>query len=71
LDGISGPGRITKFFKVDKKFNGRKANRRNKLWIEDRGVKFKKSEIKCGPRIGVQYAGRVWANKPYRFWIEI
>jgi len=36
------------------------------IWLEDRNVNFKKDEIKAGPRIGVDYAGKD-ALLPYRF----
>lgn len=65
-DKIGGPARITKFLKIDKKFNGLPADKKTGLWIEDRGVKIKPLQIKRGRRIGVDYAGK-WANKPYRF----
>lgn len=64
---IEGPARTTKFFKIDKQFNGKAASRKAGLWIEDRGVKIKRSQIEKGPRIGVNYAGPVWAKKPFRF----
>jgi DNA-3-methyladenine glycosylase len=38
----------------------------NMIWIEDRGVTFKKKEIITGPRIGVDYAGKD-ALLPYRY----
>ena len=63
---IDGPGKLTKFLKINKNFNKKKATRKTKLWIEDRGVKIKNSEIKRTPRIGVDYAG-MCAEKPYRF----
>lgn len=62
----SGPGKLTKFLKIDRKFNKKKAERKTGLWIEDRGIKIKKSEIKKTPRIGVDYAGEC-AKKLYRF----
>jgi DNA-3-methyladenine glycosylase len=65
-DKINGPARITKFLKIDKKFNGKIANKKSGLWIEDRGIKVKESRIRRGKRIGVDYAGK-WATKPYRF----
>jgi DNA-3-methyladenine glycosylase len=65
-DKISGPARITKFLKIDKKFNDKPANRKTRLWIEDRGIKIMPSQIERTKRIGVDYAGK-WANKPYRF----
>jgi DNA-3-methyladenine glycosylase len=63
---ISGPARITKFLKIDKKFNGKSASKKSNLWIEDRGIKIKSSQITAAKRIGVDYAGN-WANKHYRF----
>jgi len=66
---INGPAKLTKYLKIDKKFNGLTANRETGLWFEDRGVKIKKSQIKKSKRIGVEYAGK-WANKHYRFFIS-
>lgn len=70
IEGINGPARVTKFLRIDKKLNGKKADKRNGLWIEDRGIRIKPSRIKKSPRIGVDYAGPVWAKKAYRFYIE-
>lgn len=64
--GVNGPARLTKKLKIDKKFNGQKADKRNKLWIEDRGVKISAKKVKKTPRIGVAYAEE-WAEKPYRY----
>lgn len=66
-DKVKGPGRITKYLKIDKRFNGELADRKSGLWIEGRGCKMKASEILKTPRIGVDYAGPVWAKKPWRF----
>lgn len=51
----SGPGRVCRFFKIDKKLNGQKMGR--ELWIEDHGIKVPSSKIKAARRIGVDYAG--------------
>lgn len=66
VQDIPGPARITKKLKIDKRFNNKPARRLAGLWIEDRGVKIKKSQIKRSPRIGVGYAEE-WAKKNYRF----
>lgn len=66
LEGISGPGRLTKALKIGKKLNGKEAVPQNGLWFEDRGIRIPKRQIKRTPRIGVSYAGK-WAEKPYRF----
>lgn len=64
-----GPGKLCKAFKIDKTLNNSPAFSKNcQLWIEDRGVKIKPSQIKKSTRIGVDYAGE-YKNKPWRFYI--
>ena len=67
VEGISGPGRITKKLKITKKFNGEYASPKNGLWFENRGLKIAAKNIKKTPRIGVAYAGPAWSKKLYRF----
>ena len=67
LESISGPGRLTKGLGIDRRFNGCIANPETGLWLEDRGLEFDDSEVDATPRIGVDYAGEDWANRPYRF----
>lgn len=70
VEGINGPGRVTKFFKINKFFNGKIASPQIGLWIEDRGVHVSKDQIKKGPRIGIDYAGPYWSRRHLRFWIK-
>lgn len=70
VDGINGPGKLTRLLNIDKKLNGRKSEKGTGLWIEDRGVKIPKSKIKRIPRVGVNYAGKLWAGKKLRFVLE-
>ncbi len=70
VEGISGPGRVTKFFGITRALNGCPATRESGLWVEDRGVIVPRSRIKTSPRIGVAYAGPVWAKKPCRFFLR-
>lgn len=79
--GISGPGRLTKQLKINKKFNNKVASPKTGLWIEDEGLKPRRSaktevgapteasefKIENSPRIGVNYAGPVWSKKKWRF----
>ena len=67
---IVGPGRVTKFLGITRACTGKSANRKTGLWIEDRGVVIPKSAIKRSPRVGVTYAGRKWAGKLYRFYMQ-
>ena len=64
--GINGPARLTKALHINKKFDGKKADKKSDLWIEKRGIL--KLKIKKGPRIGVDYAGHFWAKKNFRFY---
>jgi DNA-3-methyladenine glycosylase len=66
-----GPGKLTKFLKVDRRFNKKLAVKKTGLWFEDRGVKITNKMIKRTPRIGVAYAGPVWSKKKYRFVLRI
>lgn len=66
---ISGPARLTKFLKIGKKFNDKPADKKTGLWIEDRGVRIAAREIRRGARIGVDYAGKFWAKKSWRFYL--
>ena len=64
LEDINGPGRVGKILQLDKSFYGENACVSNRLWIEDAP---KVAEFQTAPRIGVNYAGEIWANKLWRF----
>ena len=63
---VDGPAKLTKFLRIDKKLNGKPLTKKSGLWVEDRGVIIKSSQIQQTPRIGVAYAGS-YATKPWRF----
>ncbi|MEO6245151.1 MAG: DNA-3-methyladenine glycosylase [Opitutaceae bacterium] len=68
VEGAIGPGRVTKALDIDRKLN--RADVTDVvagLWIEDRGVRVSRTQIVATPRVGVDYAGPVWARKPWRF----
>jgi DNA-3-methyladenine glycosylase len=67
IEGASGPGRVTKALGIGRALNGAAARRASGLWIEDRGVRVPRRHVHATPRIGVGYAGPVWASKPWRF----
>lgn len=71
VEGISGPGRLTKRLAVNRQLNGAVAVPVSGLWIEDDGFKVPRDAMRTGPRIGVDYAGPEWAGKPWRFWVEL
>ena len=67
VDGITGPGRVTKALRIDRRLNGQPASPDSGLNLEDRGLRVPKRLITRTPRIGIDYAGEVWAGKPWRF----
>ena len=67
---LAGPGRVTKYLKIDKKLDGADVIDSKQIWVEDRGVQISAKPIKCGHRVGVDFAGPYWAARPWRFWIE-
>ncbi|MBS0662400.1 MAG: DNA-3-methyladenine glycosylase [Verrucomicrobia bacterium] len=70
LEDCPGPGRLTRLLEIDRRLNGAPASRASGLWIEDHGVRVPPRLIVAGPRVGVDYAGPVWAAKPWRFRID-
>jgi DNA-3-methyladenine glycosylase len=66
-DLLKGPGKVTQGLAIRGFMNGSKLG--EYVGLNDLGIKIKKSLIKQGPRIGVDYAGE-HARWPYRFWIE-
>ena len=66
VEGIVGPGRVTKALGVTRKLYGKKIGTPSGLWIEDRNKKVPPRDIVVTPRIGISYAEE-WAEKPLRF----
>jgi len=67
VEGISGPGRLTKTLRIDRRLNAARAARASGLWIEERDPPGPARRVRATPRIGVNYAGPVWAKKRWRF----
>jgi DNA-3-methyladenine glycosylase len=70
VEGVIGPGRVTRALGIDRKLNATAAARASGLWIEDRGVRVPRRLMQTTPRIGVDYAGPVWAGKKWRFYFD-
>ncbi len=70
VEGIDGPGKLTRKYAITRAYNGKPAVHASGLWMEDRGIDVPKSQIQKSPRIGVGYAGTEWAGKPYRFYLK-
>ncbi|MGB3452246.1 MAG: DNA-3-methyladenine glycosylase [Moheibacter sp.] len=67
IEECSGPGRVGRLLKLDKSFYGENLETSNRIWIEDSIIQ---SKIIATPRIGIDYSGEIWKNKPWRFVVE-
>lgn len=65
ITGCSGPGRLTRLIGIDGSFYGEDLTSSQRIWIEDTGIK---TDYKTSTRIGIDYAGEYWKNRPWRFY---
>lgn len=63
----SGPGKLCRYLKLGKSFYAEDLTKSNRIWLEDRGLKIKSSQIIATKRVGIDYAGPYWSNKKWRF----
>ncbi len=63
----SGPARLTAALNIDGSFTGLRAGRATGLWFEDTGMDLHNRKVLRTPRIGVEYAGPIWAQKKLRY----
>jgi len=67
LAEVNGPGRLTRKLELDGSFNGESLIRSARIFI---GGTKEVPAYTCHPRIGIDYAGEEWANKPWRYVME-
>ncbi len=71
IRGVSnclGPGKVGKLLGINKSFYGEDLTSSKRIWIESNDA-FK-TNFTCSPRIGIDYAGEYWKNKPWRFLLK-
>ena len=66
VEGYSGPGKLTRAMGIDGSYYGVDLTQSDKIWIEDKAVR---SDFKTGKRIGIDYAGNPWKDKPWRYYL--
>ncbi|MFW6138641.1 MAG: DNA-3-methyladenine glycosylase [Spirochaetota bacterium] len=66
----NGPGKLCRWLKLDKSFYAEDLTCSNRLWIEDRHINIDTISLISRPRVGVDYAGEEWSQKPLRFYIK-
>ncbi len=64
VEGFNGPGKLTRVYKIDKTFNNTNICTNSNIHIEDDGYR---PQIVTTPRIGIDYAGKEWAEKLWRY----
>ena len=64
IDNIIGSGRVGRELKIDRSFYGINLLTSEQMWIEDAPDV---ENITAAPRVGIDYAGEIWKNKPWRF----
>jgi len=67
IEEISGPGKVGRELVIDKSFYGENLSDSERIWIED---SRQKPDYITYPRIGIDYAGKIWRNKPWRYCIK-
>jgi DNA-3-methyladenine glycosylase len=64
IDNIIGSGRVGRELKIDRSFYGESLLTSERMWIEDAP---EAKNFTTNTRIGIDYAGEIWKNKPWRF----
>lgn len=64
VENCIGPGRVGRLLELDRSFNGENIIKSDRIWIEEGKAEGK---IITSPRVGIDYAGEIWKNKPWRF----
>jgi len=64
IENIIGSGRVGRELKVDRSFYGENLLASERMWIEDAP---EVENFTTDTRIGIDYAGEIWKNKPWRF----
>ncbi|GAP69831.1 DNA-3-methyladenine glycosylase [Bacteroidales bacterium 6E] len=65
IGNITGPGKVGRTLELDKSFYGEELYTSERLWVEDESNGNVMHTTH--PRVGIEYAGDPWINKPWRF----
>jgi DNA-3-methyladenine glycosylase len=64
IAGYDGPGKLTRAIGIERSYYGEDLTTSGRIWVEDAGLKI---PYRRGTRIGIDYAGEIWGNKPWRY----
>jgi DNA-3-methyladenine glycosylase len=65
----AGPARLCQALGVTRAFDGHDLTAGEELWLAPSPDPSPEFDIAVGPRVGVDYAGEGWKDRPWRFWI--
>ena len=71
LDLANGPGKVCSYLNLDKSFNGEDLTKSKRIWLENRGLRIKPSQIIATKRVGIDYARPYWSRRKWRFVLKI
>jgi DNA-3-methyladenine glycosylase len=69
INDIVGSGKVGRELKLDKSFYGESLISSSRIWIENPSDPHPVKYVSA-PRVGVDYAGEEWRNKPWRFILQ-
>jgi DNA-3-methyladenine glycosylase len=64
LQGLEGPGILTRALGIDRSFYGEDLTLSDRIWVEAPKIPL---PVVQTPRIGIDYAGEPWKSNPWRF----
>jgi DNA-3-methyladenine glycosylase len=65
VESMEGPGKLTRSCGINGSFYGEDLTVSHRIWFEETDII---QQLKTGTRIGIDYAGEYWKNKPWRFY---
>ena len=68
IDDIIGSGKVGRELKMDKSFYGENLLTSERIWLENAPDI---TSFETAPRVGIDYAGDEWKNKPWRFFMKV
>lgn len=66
----AGPARTCQALGIDRTFDGLDLLSDDRLWLAAPDTGWRPPAIVSGPRVGVDYAGPDWSNRPWRFGLD-
>jgi DNA-3-methyladenine glycosylase len=66
IKGFDGPGKLTRHLQIDRSYYGENVCNSGRIWLEESSKIY---SVRQSSRIGIEYAGNLWMEKPWRFFL--